>query len=43
MPLFTDYAVDGFFDEMFEAPDRPREAVHDRLTLLPARPMTEVA
>ncbi len=25
MPLFTDYAVDGFFDEMFEAPDHPRE------------------
>ena len=25
MPLFTDYAVDGFFDEMFEAPDIPRE------------------
>ena len=25
MPLFTDYAVNGFFDEMFEAPDRPRE------------------
>jgi uncharacterized circularly permuted ATP-grasp superfamily protein len=25
VPLFTDYAVDGFFDEMFEAPDRPRE------------------
>ena len=23
-PLFTDYAVNGFFDEMFEAPDRPR-------------------
>ena len=25
MPLFTDYEVDGFFDEMFEAPDRPRD------------------
>ena len=26
MPLFTDYATDGFFDEMFEEPERPREA-----------------
>jgi uncharacterized circularly permuted ATP-grasp superfamily protein len=25
MPLFTDYTTDGFFDEMFEAPDLPRE------------------
>ncbi|MGD9696424.1 MAG: circularly permuted type 2 ATP-grasp protein [Thermoleophilia bacterium] len=25
MPLFTDYSVDEFFDEMFEAPDQPRE------------------
>ncbi len=25
VPLFTDYEVDGFFDEMFEAPDRPRD------------------
>lgn len=25
MPLFTDYRVDEFFDEMFESPDRPRE------------------
>jgi uncharacterized circularly permuted ATP-grasp superfamily protein len=24
LPLFTDYEIDGFFDEMFEGPDRPR-------------------
>jgi uncharacterized circularly permuted ATP-grasp superfamily protein len=28
--LFTDYDVDGFFDEMFEAPERPR-AEYERL------------
>ena len=30
MPLFTDYTTDGFFDEMFEAPGRPRPA-YERL------------
>ncbi len=30
MPLFTDYSTDGFFDEMFEAPDLPRPA-YERL------------
>jgi uncharacterized circularly permuted ATP-grasp superfamily protein len=24
VPLFTDYETDGYFDEMFEEPDRPR-------------------
>jgi uncharacterized circularly permuted ATP-grasp superfamily protein len=28
--LFTDYSTDGFFDEMFEEPDRPR-AAYERL------------
>ena len=30
MPLFTDYTTDGFFDEMFEAPEVPR-AAYERL------------
>ena len=30
VPLFTDYSTDGFFDEMFEAPDLPRPA-YERL------------
>ena len=29
-PLFTDYQTDGYFDEMFEEPDRPRES-YERL------------
>ena len=37
MPLFTDYTTDGFFDEMFEAPERPRptyERLFSRLSEL---------
>jgi uncharacterized circularly permuted ATP-grasp superfamily protein len=30
VPLFTDYETDGYFDEMFEEPDRPRES-YERL------------
>ena len=30
VPLFTDYETDGYFDEMFEAPDRPRRS-YERL------------
>ena len=30
VPLFTDYETDGFFDEMFEEPDRPRRS-YERL------------
>jgi len=30
VPLFTDYETDGYFDEMFEGPDRPR-ASYERL------------
>jgi uncharacterized circularly permuted ATP-grasp superfamily protein len=30
VPLFTDYETDGYFDEMFEEPDRPRRS-YERL------------
>ena len=30
VPLFTDYETDGYFDEMFEEPDRPRTS-YERL------------
>ncbi len=44
LPLFTDYEIDGFFDEMFEGPDLPRETyrrLYSGLSTL--RPSTFVA
>ncbi len=41
VPLFTDYETDGYFDEMFEEPDRPRRSYERLFTGLKSlRPST---